>query len=140
MNKPAIAIVVIGLIVTVAGALNYNRPPPPAEPVKVAAKAAPEWDKSPAAQAKRRAAIQQLVNAGVIRKYSAEGGVPRVYVGPEFSTMDFDDKRNVMHVVYTYFFERAYYLKDRVLLVDVRTNKTIGDYGVTLNGLALILD
>ena len=86
-------------------------------------------DKEPETQAKRKTLLQRLSNEGVFIKAELPGGLPRVWVGPAFYTLDFETKREVVSIVYSYYLDGSDPIAT-VRIFDGQTNKEIGDYNV----------
>ena len=93
-------------------------------------------DKSEKAQKQRLALIQKLIDQGVFRKVEVPGNLPRVWVTRQFISLDFDTKQKFASVVYAYHFDGTGQT-DMVLLIDDRTGKQIGRYGIVYGGLRM---
>jgi len=115
-----------------AGCAEANKTAYAAKPVPALPR--PTVDKSPAAQAKREKLIQNLIAHRVFTKTGVPGNLPRVWVGPAFNTLDFDDKRRFVSVVSAYYFDEARG-DGMVRVFDGRTNKPVGIF--TTAGLSL---
>jgi hypothetical protein len=87
----------------------------------------PAIDKSPEAQAKRLALIQELVDKGVFDKVEKPGSLPHVYITSAFRAVPFDTKREFLGVVYAYYFDGAG-LADAVVLKDAQSGKPVGSF------------
>ena len=93
-------------------------------------------DREPETQAKRKALLQRLSNEGVFIKAELPGGLPWVWVGPAFYTLDFETQREVVSIVYSYYLDGSDPIA-AVRIFDGRTNKEIGDYNMNSPGLRL---
>jgi hypothetical protein len=92
----------------------------------------PQVDRSPAAQAKREKQIHKLIARRIFKKTGTQSNLPRVWVGPAFHGLNFEDKQRVVRVVAAYHHDA---MRDMVLVLDGRTNKAIGTF--TASGLKL---
>jgi hypothetical protein len=86
-------------------------------------------DREPETQAKRKALLQRLSNEGVFIKAELPDGLPWVWVGPAFYTLDFETRQEVVSIVYSYYLDGSDPIA-RVRIFDGRTNKEIGDYNM----------
>jgi hypothetical protein len=86
-------------------------------------------DREPETQAKRKTLLQGLSNEGVFIKAELPGGVPWVWVGPAFYTLDFETKRAAVGIVYSYYLDGSDPIAN-VRIFDGQTNKEIGDYNM----------
>ena len=86
-------------------------------------------DREPETQAKRKALLQGLSNEGVFIKAQLTGGLPWVWVGPAFHTLDFETKQEVTSIVYSYYLDGSDPIAT-VRIFDGWTNKEIGDYNM----------
>ena len=62
-------------------------------------------DREPETQAKRKTLLRRLSNEGVFIKAELPGGLPWVWVGPAFYTLDFETKREVVSIVYSFYLD-----------------------------------
>ena len=84
-------------------------------------------------QADRKRLITKLIEQGVFTKVGVPGTLPRVYVGPGFRGLTFDDKQLIVSVVYAYFYNcKTPTCKDNpdgiVVVYDGMTGKKIGGF------------
>ncbi len=86
-------------------------------------------DREPETQAERKALLQRLSNEGVFIKAELPGGLPWVWVGPAFYTLDFENQRDVVSIVYSYYLDGSDPIA-AVRIFDGQTNKEIGDYNM----------
>ena len=96
-------------------------------------------DKSSKMQQGRKRLIEKFIGSGVFRKVATPGSLPRVYVGPAFYALDFDDKQAAVSVIYAYHFDGSN-SSDLVRVMDSRTNKEIGIYALPPFGSGLKLN
>lgn len=95
----------------------------------------PTVDKSATAQNKRQETIQKLCDVGVFSKVEL-GESPRVWVTARFHDMTYEDRNDIIGVVYAYCCE-ADTFADSVRLFDSRTNEEVGRYSRNDNGLKM---
>ncbi len=98
-----------------------------------AANKSPSFDKSPATQAKRRQAIDEMIRRRVFTKVEKPGELAYVWVTPTFYALDFDQKKDLMNIVYGYYYEDDSKL---VRIFDSMSGKEVGTFSLTL-GLEL---
>lgn len=87
-------------------------------------------------QEQRLAFIQKLIQRGVFQKLEKPASLCRLWTGPVFADLTFDDKSQFVNVVYAYCVthdSRA----NIVVLKDGKTGKDIGTYSETNPGLRL---
>lgn len=98
----------------------------------VAAKAASKLkvDQSPTMQAERKEMIESLQEKGVFGKVKcSEAGAATVVVRPGFYRLDFEQKKAFASVLGAYCFDPKWGIVS-VDLVDSKTNKDVGSYGL----------
>lgn len=98
---------------------------------------AEKWKQEEAKQPERKEFIQKLINKGVFRKVEFQNRSATVWVDSTFYLLDFEAKENFCSVVYAYVANQA---KDDIVTVtlkDVRSGKTVGDYGQQWTGFGL---
>jgi hypothetical protein len=86
-------------------------------------------DREPETQAKRKALLQKLSNEGVFIRAELPGGLPWIWVGPAFYTLDFETQRELVSIVYSYYLDGSDPIA-AVRIFDGRTNKEVGDYNM----------
>lgn len=109
----------------------------PVERVSPSAGQAITIDKSPRAQAERKAIIDWLVAQGHVRRYDDErAGSIRVTLRPSFYEMDEPTRKKYLHAVYAYYFDGSS-ITDTVILRDARHGNNIGRYNPYSGGLTM---
>lgn len=102
-------------------------------PLKLAASAI---DRSAAKQAKRIDSINSLKAAGFLSHVDLDHpGAVHVFVRQSFIDSDFQDKVDVVSMIYGYYFE-GYTASDTVYLFDARSGKSVGRF-VPSSGLRM---
>ena len=113
-----VAVFIVWMVV--AGLAPVSPPPSAVQPVA-------RLDKSPAAEARRKALIEKLIREGIFQKIETPGNLPRLWVRSAFHELDFDQKKTFVEVVYAYYFDGS----DRtewVRIFDSQTGKEIGGF------------
>lgn len=87
------------------------------------------FDRSPETQAKRKRAIDELIQRGVFSKVDKTSDVTSAWVRPAFYALDFDQKKDVMNIVYGYYCDDD---NTAVLIKSASSGKIIGTYSLTL--------
>jgi hypothetical protein len=64
------------------------------------------------------------------------GNLPRVWVRPAFYALDFDQKQDVIGVVYAFYFDGSN-ISDLVRIYDSKSGREIGSYSTVNPGLRL---
>jgi hypothetical protein len=119
----ALCIVVLGY----AWSIIHAYDPPPQQPAATQA-TEPRLDKSPNMQAERKKIIQEVIGHGYFTRVEQNGtAMPRAWVTPKFTESDFQDKENVLSIVYSYYFDGTSRV-DSLALIDSRTGKEIGRF------------
>lgn len=98
---------------------------------------AERWKQEEAKQADRRKLIGELITKGVFHKVDFRDGGATVWVDLPFYALDFETKQNFCSVVYAYVSTHARDELVSVTLKDVRSGKTVGDYGQQWTGFGL---
>jgi hypothetical protein len=98
---------------------------------------------TPDLQAKRLKIVNDAISLGVLDKVES-GGVPKVWVGPAFRALSFEEKNAIIGAAYAYLLvvdpsdpPRAADTPDPQVLIVDRNGKVIGRYGPTFGGLEM---
>jgi len=95
-------------------------------------------DKSPVAQQQRKAAIDELLRQGLIRRIEvASGNQLRVWLPAHFYTLDTATRRRHVELVYGYYFDGRN-PRDAVQLRDARNGNVVGRYNPYDQGLVMV--
>ncbi len=90
----------------------------------------------PKIQQKRLAFIKNVSSFGLIAGIEDKGPVTRVLAGQKFIALSFDEKQDVLNVIWAY-----YKTKDPqrnvVLVIDQKSGKEIGEYSLANGGLKM---
>lgn len=121
----AVTVLAIGLAIMVGTTANPTSAPKP----RVAT-----VDKSPEKQAQRLKLIQEMIATGAISKIET-GAMPSVYVRRVFYELDMDTKRDLLSIVYAYYFDGSSD-RDMVRIKDARSGNRVGSFSSS----GLILD
>jgi hypothetical protein len=116
------AIFVIGYVFYMKPNSTPTKPPDSSTPTKVS-----RIDKSEETQKKRKELIQNFTKTGVIQKVEKLGSLPQTWVNPVFYTLDYDDKKSIIEVVYGYYFDDIE-ADNFVIIVDGLSGNEAGDY------------
>ena len=84
-------------------------------------------DRGPEEQQKRRALLETLASKGIFIKAELQHNLPRIWVGPAFHDLEFDQKQTYVNVVYAYYLDGSDEHAS-VRVFDGSTNKEIGDF------------
>jgi hypothetical protein len=98
---------------------------------------AKRWAENEAKQPGRKQMIEKLISKGIFRRVTFDNSTATVWVDMRFHLLDFEAKQTFCEVVYGYL---ATEKKDEavgVLIKDIRTGKTIGDYSWQWTGPGL---
>ena len=77
-----------------------------------------------------------MIAEGIFTKVEMPGNLPRAWVGRGFYAADFQQKSNLVGVIYAYYFDGSN-LGDSVRLFDSMSGKEIGNFNPHLGGLKL---
>ena len=109
----------------------------PAPRVKPAASQAIHVDKSPNAQAERKASIDEFIAKGLIRRVDlGRKGELKVSLRPGFYVMEEEMRRKTIEVLYAYYFDGTS-INDTVILRDARHGNEVGTYNPYNQGLRM---
>jgi hypothetical protein len=109
----------------------------PAPRVKPASAQAIFIDKSPDAQTARKAAIDEFMAKGLIRRIDpGRRGELKVSVRPGFYSMEEEMRRKTVDVLYAYYFDGSS-VNDTVILRDARHGNEVGQYNPYRGGLRM---
>ncbi len=129
----AIAIAVVALVLGIWIWIERQ----PVERVSPATGQALAIDKSPRAQAERKAVIDWLIDQGHVRRVdAARAGSVRVTLRPSFYDMDEATRRKYLDAVYRYYFDGSS-TNDTVALRDGRHGNNVGRYNPYSGGLTM---
>lgn len=129
----ALAIAVIAVVIGIWIWIERQ----PIERVSPSAGQALAIDKSPRAQAERKAVIDWLIDQGHVRRVDAErAGSVRVTLRPSFYEMDEATRKKYLHAVYGYYFDGSS-TTDSVALRDGRHGNNVGRYNPYSGGLTM---
>ena len=117
----------------IVGACDLNDKAPATSAGKVSA---PRVDRTPAKQKERWAFIEKMVRQGVASKVECPGSVARMWVGPVFYRLDFDDKQTFVSVVYAYYYDGSRD-EDFVKLLDSKSGNEVGTFARWQGGLKM---
>ena len=90
----------------------------------------------PTIQEKRLAVIKNAVEVGFITKIDDKGPLTRVLAGQNFFSLSFQEKEDLLNVVWAYY-KTHDPEKNVVLLIDQRSGKTLGEYSLANGGLKM---
>jgi hypothetical protein len=109
----------------------------PAPRVKPAASQAIVIDKSAGAQTARKAAIDDFIANGLVRRVdSGRQGELKVSLRPAFYAMEEEPRRKTVEVLYAYYFDGTS-INDTVILRDARHGNEVGRYNPYNGGLRM---
>ena len=109
----------------------------PAPRIKPAASQAINVDKSPNAQAERKASIDEFIAKGLIRRVDlGRKGEIKVSLRPGFYAMEEEMRRKTIEVLYAYYFDGTS-INDTVILRDARHGNEVGTYNPYNQGLRM---
>ena len=94
-------------------------------------------DKSARAQSERKAAIDNMLAKGLVRRIdTGRGGSLSMSLRPTFYALDDETRRTYIDVVYAYYFDGSS-VNDTVILRDSRHGNEVGYYNPYKDGLRI---
>lgn len=90
----------------------------------------------PELQQKRLAFMQNAIELGIISRIEDNSPVTRVLVGQRFIALSFDEKEQVLNVVWAYY-KTEDPQKNVVLIIDQKSGKKLGEYSPASGGLKM---
>jgi hypothetical protein len=107
-----------------------------AVPPATSANKEPAHHGDPELQQKRLAFMQGAISLGIISKIEDKGPVTRVLIGRRFIALSFDEKEQVLNVVWAYY-KTEDPQKNVVLVIDEKSGKKLGEYSPANGGLKM---
>ncbi len=90
----------------------------------------------PKIQQKRLAFIKNVSSFGIIAGIEDKGPVTRVLAGQKFIALSFEEKEDILNVVWAYYKTKDPQ-KNVVLVIDQKSGKEIGEYSLANRGLKM---
>jgi hypothetical protein len=87
-------------------------------------------------QKKRLAFLENAIELGIISKIEDRGLITRVWTGRQFIALSFDEKEQILNVVWAYY-RTEDPQKNVVLVIDQRSGKELGEYSPANGGLKM---
>lgn len=78
-------------------------------------------------QARRYASFQELIKEGIFVKVEMPASLPQVWVKPRFYALNFEQKQNLISLVWTYYNVKDSAIKT-VVVYDSTTGKEVGTF------------
>jgi hypothetical protein len=90
----------------------------------------------PELQQKRLAFMQGAISLGIIARIEDNGPVTRVLIAQRFIALSFDEKEQILNVVWAYY-KTEDPQKNVVLVIDQKSGKKLGEYSPASGGLKM---
>lgn len=119
-----------GLILVIFAATAKAVPAPASAPTPTAHKGDPEI------QQKRLAFMKNAIELGLISKIEDDSPITRVVAGEKFIALSFDEKEQILNVVWAYY-KTQDPQKNVVVVIDQSSGKELGEYSPANGGLKM---
>lgn len=120
----------VGLILVFFSASAETLPPSSSKPTSTAHRGDPEL------QRKRLAFVKNAIELGLISKIEGDGHITRVLAGRQFIALSFDEKEQILNVVWAYY-KTENPEKNVVLVIDQSSGNILGEYSPANGGLKM---